>query len=103
MPRLVWRPIARADIKKIYVDIAKENPQSAERYFEKIRAKAERLRIHPRLGERHPEIFLTARMLVAAPFVILYETVPDNDDVNVEIVEIVRVVDGRRDVKSLFE
>lgn len=32
---------------------------------------------HPCLGDRHPEIFRTARMLVEAPYVILDETRPD--------------------------
>jgi toxin ParE1/3/4 len=41
-------------------------------------------------------------MLVEAPYVILYETIPDTDIEPVEFVEIVRVVDGRRDLLNLF-
>ena len=41
-------------------------------------------------------------MLVEAPYVILYETFPDTDDGEVHTVEIVRVLDGRRDLKALF-
>lgn len=41
-------------------------------------------------------------MLVEAPFVLLYETIPDTDDGPVDWVEIVRVVDGRRDLNRLF-
>lgn len=100
--KLVWTPRARADVKNIYVDIGKEQPKAAERYFERFRYKAELLIEHPRLGERHPEIFPSARMLVEAPYVMLYETMPDNDDGDVHMVEIVRVVDGRRDLQALF-
>ncbi|CAN7690543.1 type II toxin-antitoxin system RelE/ParE family toxin [Rhizobium sp. LjRoot30] len=100
--KLIWTPKARADIKKIYVDIGKEQPSSAERYFASFRYKAEMLIDHPRLGERHPEVFRTARMLVEAPYVILYETRPDTDEGPVHTVEIVRVVDGRRDLAALF-
>lgn len=57
---------------------------------------------YPRLGERHPEIFRTARMLVEAPYVILYETRPDGYDDDVHTAEVVRVVDGRRDLSALF-
>jgi toxin ParE1/3/4 len=57
---------------------------------------------HPRLGERHPEVFRTARMLVEAPYVILYETKPDSEDRPIHTVEIVRVVDGRRDLSALL-
>jgi toxin ParE1/3/4 len=54
------------------------------------------------LGQRHPEIHKAARMLVEAPYVILYETHPDTDDGPVDIVEIVRVADSRRDLTSLY-
>jgi toxin ParE1/3/4 len=100
--KLFWTPKARADVKKIFVDIVKEQPRSAERYFAKIRNKTEMLIEHPRLGERHPEVFRTARMLVEVPYIILYETKPDSEDGPVHIVEIVRVVDGRRDLSALF-
>ncbi|MBW8284684.1 MAG: type II toxin-antitoxin system RelE/ParE family toxin [Rhizobium sp.] len=100
--KLVWTPKARADVKKIYLDIGAEQPRSAERYFERFRCKAGLLAEYPRLGERHPEIFRSARMVVEAPYVILYETLPDTDEGPVETVEIVRVVDGRRDLSALF-
>ncbi len=35
-------------------------------------------------------------MLVERPYLILYELTPDTDEGPVELVEIVRVVDGRR-------
>jgi toxin ParE1/3/4 len=41
-------------------------------------------------------------MLVEPPYVILYELIPDTDEGAVSRVEIVRVVDGRRDLLSLF-
>ena len=56
----------------------------------------------PRIGMRRPEIRPSARMLVEHPYVILYETVPDTDEGPIDHIEIVRVVDGRRDLPSLF-
>ncbi|MGP4665545.1 type II toxin-antitoxin system RelE/ParE family toxin [Agrobacterium pusense] len=94
--KLFWSPRARSDVKKIYIDIGKLQPLAAERYYARFRAKAERLIDHPHLGERHPEIFPSARMLVEAPYIILYETVPDTDG------DKIRVIDGRRDLKTLF-
>ncbi|MBP2448399.1 type II toxin-antitoxin system RelE/ParE family toxin [Rhizobium leguminosarum] len=38
--KLVWTPAARAGVKKIYTDIAREQPQAAERYFQRFREKA---------------------------------------------------------------
>ncbi|CVI59078.1 MULTISPECIES: type II toxin-antitoxin system RelE/ParE family toxin [Agrobacterium] len=100
--KLVWTPRARNDVKKIYIDIGKSQPLAAEQYFARFRSKAERLIDHPHLGERHPEIFPSARMLVEAPYIILYETVPDTDGSDILSVEIVRVIDGRRDLRTLF-
>ena len=53
-------------------------------------------------GEHHPEIFPSARMLVEAPYIILYETVPDTNGENIRSAEMVPVIDGRRDLKTLF-
>ncbi|CDI07702.1 conserved hypothetical protein [Agrobacterium genomosp. 2 str. CFBP 5494] len=41
-------------------------------------------------------------MLVEAPYIILYETVPDTDGGEIYSVEIVRVIDGRRNLRTLF-
>ena len=100
--KLVWSPQAQADVRAIYVQLGLEQPQAAERYFESFQRKASLLVDQPRLGARHPEISKAARMLVEAPFVILYETIPDVDEGPVHTVEIVRVVDGRRDLTALF-
>lgn len=68
--KLLWTPKARADVKNIYIHMCKEQPRNAERYFANFRRKAELLVEHPCLGERHPEVFRTARILVEAPYVI---------------------------------
>jgi toxin ParE1/3/4 len=57
---------------------------------------------HPRLGVRRSEIQRSARILMEEPYLILYETHPDTDDGPIESVEIVRVVDGRRDLSRPF-
>jgi plasmid stabilization system protein ParE len=41
-------------------------------------------------------------MLVEGPYLILYEAHPDSDKNDIYDVEIVRIVDGRRNLKSLF-
>jgi len=99
---LVWLPQALKDVRDIYVRIGLEQPQAAERFFDSFERKAKLLAEQPRMGARHPEIGPSARMLVDAPFLILYETIPDDDDMPVERVQIVRVVDGRRDLRGLL-
>jgi toxin ParE1/3/4 len=99
---LVWTPQASEDLLEIYLAIGFDNPDAAERFYTAIEAKAELLASHPRLGPRRPEIRPSTRILVKKPYLILYETHPDTDEGPIDVVEIVRVVDGRRDLTSAF-
>ena len=98
----VWSPRARADLLDIYITIGRDSPSAAERLYDRIEAKVALLGAQPRMGMRRPDIRPSTRILVAAPYLVLYEIVPDSDDGPVESIEIVRVVDARRDLRSLF-
>jgi toxin ParE1/3/4 len=100
--RLIWSRQARLDLLDIYELIGVEQPAAAERYFDRIEALASLLPEQPRLGVARPEIAPGFRMLVERPYLILYRIEPDLPSGPVEHVEIVRVVDGRRDLKGLF-
>jgi len=100
--RLLWSRAARDDLLQLYYDIASEQPAAAERYFDRIEAKARLLLSQPRMGVRRPDITASARMLVEPPYLILYRTDPDTDDGPIATVEIVRVVDGRRNLTAEF-
>jgi len=93
---------ARRDLLDIYVIIGLGNPAAAERLYAAIETKANALRNFPRRGPRRPEIRPTVRMLVEGPYLILFETHPDTDEGQVHQVEIIRVVDCRRDLTNLF-
>jgi toxin ParE1/3/4 len=97
-----WLPAAREDLLEIYLTIGLGNSNAAERFFAAIEAKADGLRQHPRLGPRRRDIRLGMRMLVEGPYLILYQIHPDTEDGPVDAVQIVRVVDGRRDLATLF-
>ena len=99
---LVWTSQAREDLIEIYIYIGLDNPAAAERIYDAVVAKAELLVTYPRLGVRRPEIRRSTRMLVEGPYLILYETHPDRDEGVIDEVEIVRVVDGRRDLKHFL-
>jgi len=99
---LVWTPQAREDLIQIYTYIAFDNPSAAEHLFDAVQAKVTLLAQHPRLGVRRRDIRPTTRILVEGPYLILYETHPDSDEGPIEEVEIVRIIDGRRHLKSLL-
>ena len=60
-----------------------------------------RWRIFPGLGRVAPT-FDRPRVLVEGPYLILFETHPDTDEGPIDRVEIVRVVDGRRDLPNVI-
>jgi len=99
---LIWTSQAREDLIEIYTYIGLENQSAAERVFDAIQTKAELLIEYPRLGVRRPDIRPSSRMLIEGPYLILYETHPDSDEGLINNAEIVRIVDGRRNLKSLF-
>jgi toxin ParE1/3/4 len=85
---LLWYPQARR--------------AAAERLYDAIEAKCRLLIDFPRIGPRRPEIRPTTRLLVVGRYLAFYETHPDLDDGPIHEVEIVRVLDGRRDLPRLF-
>jgi toxin ParE1/3/4 len=95
-------PAAELDLEDIWLTIAAENPSAATRIVRAIGARIGQLARHPRLGPRRRDIQPTARMLVEGHYLILFETHPDTDNGPIDRVEIIRVVDGRRDLKVLF-
>lgn len=99
--KLVWTPQAREDLLDIYCTIGLDNFAAAERVFTTIEARAQSLKDYPRLGPRRPDIRPTTRVLVEKPYLILYETHPDTDEGRISSVEIVRIVDGRSDLRNL--
>ncbi len=97
-----WTRQARQDLLDIYVLIGIEQPAAAERYFNRIEAKVMLLAEHPRLGMTRPEMRSNLRVLVEEPYLIFYRTEPEQDDLPIKLVEIVRVVDGRRHLTSVI-
>jgi toxin ParE1/3/4 len=100
--RVVISPAAEHDLEYIWLTIAADNPPTATRILRAIGTRIDRLADHPRARPRRTDIRPASRMLVEGPYLILFETHPDTDEGPIDEVEIVRVVDGRRDLTHLF-
>ena len=98
---LIWSNQARADLIDIYLLIGLEQLAAAERYLDRIETRLELLRSQPRMGVRRSDIRPSVRMLVETPYVLLYRTIPDSDEGPVDAVEVIRVIDGRRNLHGL--
>jgi toxin ParE1/3/4 len=102
--RIVYSRRAEDELRAIWRYIAEDNGNepAADRIVLAISDKIELLRDLPRLGPRRSDIASGVRLLIESHFLVLYETHPDTDEGPVEMVEIVSVVDGRRDLNELF-
>ncbi len=97
MARLHRTVVAGEDLIQIWLDIASENPAAADRIYKRLDACTAPLRQFPELGPVRPDIAPDARMLVEAPYIVLYRIIGD-------VVQVVRVFHGRRHMDSaLFE
>lgn len=85
---------ARADLVDIWLRIAARDEATANRVLDDIALRVTQLAAYPELGKARPEIAHDARALVSERWLILYRITPG-------AVEVVRVVDGARDLLRL--
>ncbi|TAM88962.1 MAG: type II toxin-antitoxin system RelE/ParE family toxin [Candidimonas sp.] len=91
--RVVWRPVAEADLDSIVDYIAADNPIRAEKFGQELRTKALPLAQHPRLGRTgRPGLPSYLRELVVHRNYIVFYRVLDE----ARAVEIVRVKHAAR-------
>lgn len=96
MHRLIISPSAEADLDDILASIARDKRGAARRFVAKLRETCEIIGKNPHLGEVWPQLGDgTWRAFSFQKYIIFYRT---SDD----LVEILRVVHGARDVEGLF-
>jgi toxin ParE1/3/4 len=88
---------AEEELRQIWRYIAAENPAAADRLLLRIDDKLQILRDFPGMGTLREDIRPGFRMLVEGNYLLLYEHYTVNDSV-----ELIGVVDGRRDLSELF-
>jgi toxin ParE1/3/4 len=92
-----FRRTARADedLVEIWLYVAEDNPNAADRLLEEIDRTCALLADNPLLGRARPDIAPELRYLPIGNYLILYRTLPNG-------IEVVRVVHGARRLESLF-
>ncbi len=93
--KLLFRPGAQNDFLEIGTFIEKDNPRAAAAFIATIREKCEALTANPDIGRERPELIPGLRSFPVGQNVIFY--CPMND-----IVEIIRVIHGARDIDAIF-
>jgi len=89
-------PEARADLDEIWCYIAHDNPGAADKYISAIVSRFPTLASMPLMGRERPELTTGLRSFVVGHHVIFYRLFADG-------IEVVRVLDGVRELPPLFE
>jgi toxin ParE1/3/4 len=95
MPVIRRTAKAEDDLVDIWIYIAHENPDAADRLLEEIDRKFVLLAENPRLGRARPDIAPEFRHWPTGNYLILYRLLPDG-------IEVVRVVHGARRLDRLL-
>lgn len=95
MSRVIVQPRAVADMDEIWTYIAKQNPQAADRWSDRIVERFEMLGRQPMIGESAGHISPGLRRVVEGKYVIYYE-------IEADVLFIRRVLHGARDLKQFF-
>jgi len=95
MTRLLFTPLAEADLNEILEYIAHDKPIAAKRFVARIRDRCQLIASNPLIGQTRPEFPGNYRSFPVGTYVIFYRVVHD-------AVEIHRVLHGARDIDSLL-
>lgn len=87
---------ARSDLEEIWLYIAHDNPEAADKYIRAIVSRFPTLASMPLMGRERPELSAELRSFVVGHHVVFYRPFDSG-------IEIVRVLDGVRDLPPFFE
>jgi toxin ParE1/3/4 len=95
---IIWSPEARADLSGIWdYYSAAASPRTADAIIRRIVGTTRMLEDHPFAGRSRDEVRDGLRSVAAAPHVIFYRVTIG------KTAEIVRIIDGRRDIDAVFD
>ena len=95
MSEVVLSELAETDLTDIWVFVAQDNAEAADRLLDHIHEKCQFLAGSPKAGRQRPELDPSIRSFVAGSYVIFYRE-------SAKGIEVARVLHGRRDIPSLF-
>jgi toxin ParE1/3/4 len=95
MPEVLRRPDAEADLDEIWLYIARGDPDAADRFIDLIEERCSLLAENPLMGRSRPDLAPGLRSFPVGNYIIFYNPIEGG-------IEIVRVVNGARDIEALF-
>ena len=95
MPRVLRSDLAEGDLVEIWLFIAQDNPDAADRFLDLLSQKCELLAESPEMGRQRDELAPALRSFPVGRYVIFYRLIEDG-------IEIARVLSAYRDLGRLF-
>jgi toxin ParE1/3/4 len=95
--RIVKSRVASADLLAIWLHIAPDNIEAADRQLDRIERAVSRLADYPHSGPARHDLGPEIRALLVTRHLVLYRV-----RANPKQVELLRIIDGRRDLASVF-
>jgi toxin ParE1/3/4 len=95
MARVLRSPRAEEDLQEIWLYIAADNVDAADRVLDDVGSKLSYLAEHPQMGASRPDIAPELRLLPVGNYLVLYRFRDDT-------VEVVRIVRGGRNLIDLL-
>ena len=93
--KFILAPSAIADLESLSDYFLANNVDAGEKLFQKFNKRFQSLTQFPKLGKPYPYLHPDIRGLLEQNYIIFYR-------VSSDVVEIVRIVDARRNVLDLF-
>lgn len=88
-------PEAHADLDEIWLHVAAESLEAADKLIDELRAKCDSLSVLPSAGRDRSDFFPGARTVPYGNYLILYRE-------RAGWIEVLRIVHGMRDLPQLF-
>jgi len=92
---VVLSELAEADLTDIWVFVAQDSVEAANRLLDQLHEKCRFLAGSPKAGHQRSELDPSIRSFAAGSYVIFYREGDDG-------IEVARVLHGHRDIPSLF-
>lgn len=97
-----WSGVARRELVAIASSLGRRDRQAGRDFIDRVSALIELLGEHPRAGVRRDDLLPGYRSLSIRPYLLLYRIVPEPAEVEPVRIDIVTLVDGRRDLAPLL-
>ena len=95
MPRVLRSDLAEGDLVEIWLFIAQDSPDAADRFLDLLAQKCEILAKSPQMGRQRDDLGAALRSFPVGRYVIFYRLIEDG-------IEVVRVLSAYRDLGRLF-